>query len=445
MTYAMHPQRMKALANALILSLGALVAACVVSASRPAPATAANAVFTPTVRVEDDDPRLLFTSGWKLVSTSAASGLTRRVATQPGAYARLSFRGTGAAVIARRSPTGGRLEVSVDGGAVSTVNLVRATTSEHVRVWTFAGLAPGVHHVRVRAVTATDTTTWQGPWLDGFDVEGTPLQVPLASARRRIEESDRRIRYLGNWRNRAPLSTASAGKVALANSSAARAVVAFDGTGIAWLAPNQAPGTRVQVLLDGKSQGYVTMNRAGGRNGRKVMWAVNGLRSGKHTLVLRATTKPLYRSRMAIDTFEVDGSVRDAVAASSFGYSWSSYVVIDKSDFRLYLVKGGVIVRTYPVAHGRSYWPTPSRVWRVGIKYYTWPGSVYGPRKMRLFKRIGTSGHYSYVYSRYAMHGTNQPWVIGTLASHGCIRLYNDDVLDLFPRVPVGIMVVTRD
>jgi lipoprotein-anchoring transpeptidase ErfK/SrfK len=48
--------------------------------------------------------------------------------------------------------------------------------------------------------------------------------------------------------------------------------------------------------------------------------------------------------------------------------------------------------------------------------------------------------------SMYRIHGTDAPWTIGTAASKGCIRLYNQDVLDLYPRVRVGAKVtVTYD
>ncbi|TLM88631.1 MAG: L,D-transpeptidase [Actinobacteria bacterium] len=120
-------------------------------------------------------------------------------------------------------------------------------------------------------------------------------------------------------------------------------------------------------------------------------------------------------------------------------------MVIDKSEFRLYWVRDGMLVKTYPIAHGRKAGWTPSRTWRIDAKYHTAPGSVYGPRKMRLFKQVRTAAGYRYVRTAYGVHGTNQPWVIGTMASHGCIRMYNRDVLELFPQVPMGTMVVTRD
>ena len=40
------------------------------------------------------------------------------------------------------------------------------------------------------------------------------------------------------------------------------------------------------------------------------------------------------------------------------------------------------------------------------------------------------------------MHGTNAPWIIGTPASHGCIRMHNLDAKEIFQQVKVGCPVV---
>jgi lipoprotein-anchoring transpeptidase ErfK/SrfK len=44
--------------------------------------------------------------------------------------------------------------------------------------------------------------------------------------------------------------------------------------------------------------------------------------------------------------------------------------------------------------------------------------------------------------SQYAIHGTNRPDSIGRYASYGCIRMHNQDIVDLFGRVSVGTPVV---
>lgn len=142
----------------------------------------------------------------------------------------------------------------------------------------------------------------------------------------------------------------------------------------------------------------------------------------------------------------VAGNPDDKVTETSVRYRRLAYpaatsIVIDKSDFRLYLVKNDVLVESYPIAIGRPGMETPTRLWKINSKYYTDPNGVYGPRKMRLYAQAGSS----WVYTAYGIHGTNEPWVIGTKASHGCIRLYNEDILDLFPRVQLGTLVLTRE
>jgi lipoprotein-anchoring transpeptidase ErfK/SrfK len=44
--------------------------------------------------------------------------------------------------------------------------------------------------------------------------------------------------------------------------------------------------------------------------------------------------------------------------------------------------------------------------------------------------------------SLYRIHGSNEPWTIGTQVSSGCIRMRNEDVIDLYGRVPVGARVI---
>jgi lipoprotein-anchoring transpeptidase ErfK/SrfK len=43
---------------------------------------------------------------------------------------------------------------------------------------------------------------------------------------------------------------------------------------------------------------------------------------------------------------------------------------------------------------------------------------------------------------QYAIHGTNRPHSIGNFATYGCIRMFNEDIIDLFDRVSVGTEVL---
>ena len=58
---------------------------------------------------------------------------------------------------------------------------------------------------------------------------------------------------------------------------------------------------------------------------------------------------------------------------------------------------------------------------------------------------LGARALYLYVNGQdsiYRIHGTHQPWSIGLNISSGCIRMVNDDVVDLYDRVKVGTRVI---
>lgn len=124
---------------------------------------------------------------------------------------------------------------------------------------------------------------------------------------------------------------------------------------------------------------------------------------------------------------------------SRISYPYKTCIIIVKHEFKLYWIKNGELVKVYPIAIGKEGWSTPVGTWKILAKYKS--SGVYGPRKMRMFRKRGSG----YVFSAYNIHGTNQEWVIGSRASHGCIRMYNKDVMQLWPQVPMGTMVLTRD
>jgi len=134
-------------------------------------------------------------------------------------------------------------------------------------------------------------------------------------------------------------------------------------------------------------------------------------------------------------------TTRATYRVNRLDFPWATCIIIDKSDCKMYWVRDGVLVKVYPIAVGKRSTQTPVGTWKIGAKYITGPVGIYGPRKMRMY-RLTSSG---YVFTAYNIHGTNQEWVIGTWASHGCIRMYNRDVLELYPQVPLGTMVQTRE
>ena len=130
-------------------------------------------------------------------------------------------------------------------------------------------------------------------------------------------------------------------------------------------------------------------------------------------------------------------------------------VVIRTQERRLYYVRGDGTALRYRIAVGR-----PGKQWygdaAIAGKYVrpAWAPPDEVRRDNPKLPAVVPSGSPSnpmgaaaLVLTRdeYAIHGTNQPSSIGTFASYGCIRMLNEDVMDLYQRVTVGTRVmVTR-
>jgi len=99
-------------------------------------------------------------------------------------------------------------------------------------------------------------------------------------------------------------------------------------------------------------------------------------------------------------------------------------------DTRILTLTSSGTITTYPVAVGKRSTPTPVGEWTIVAKAVD-PGGPFGVRWMRLSVPFGS----------YGIHGTNNPSSIGKAVSHGCIRLYNEDVIVLYNRVWIGTPV----
>ncbi|SHJ42287.1 Lipoprotein-anchoring transpeptidase ErfK/SrfK [Propionispora hippei DSM 15287] len=90
----------------------------------------------------------------------------------------------------------------------------------------------------------------------------------------------------------------------------------------------------------------------------------------------------------------------------------------------------GVLYKQYRIAVGDDDTPTPIGDWTVIWKAHR-SGDIMGTRFLGL----------DVPWGGYGIHGTNRPWSIGQFISHGCVRLRNKDVEELFEWVPVGTPV----
>ncbi|MBN9584557.1 MAG: L,D-transpeptidase [Afipia sp.] len=126
-------------------------------------------------------------------------------------------------------------------------------------------------------------------------------------------------------------------------------------------------------------------------------------------------------------------------------------LVIDTPNKFLYLVQGGGKALRYGIGVGK-----PGFTWS-GVKTVSakkeWPAWTPPPEMLKRRpdlprhmeggpeNPLGARAMYLGT-SLYRIHGSNEPWTIGTNVSSGCIRMRNEDVIDLYGRVPVGTKVV---
>jgi L,D-transpeptidase ErfK/SrfK len=134
-------------------------------------------------------------------------------------------------------------------------------------------------------------------------------------------------------------------------------------------------------------------------------------------------------------------------------------VIVNIPEMRLYYMRPSsadrstTLVTTYAVGLGRDDWRTPEGKFRISGKTEnpTWviPDSI---RREHIAERgdhraLIPGGHPDNPLGRhrleltlpmYRIHGTNIPWGVGMQVSHGCVRLYPEDIERLFAAVPVG-------
>lgn len=136
-------------------------------------------------------------------------------------------------------------------------------------------------------------------------------------------------------------------------------------------------------------------------------------------------------------------------------------VVVDTKTFYLYLVEPSGTAMRYGVGLGRAgfSWAGRARIaWKRPWPKWTPPDSMIarepeleqwsvrnGGMPPGLENPLGARALYIFEGNRdtlYRLHGTNQPWSIGKAVSSGCVRLINQDVIDLYDRAKTGASIL---
>jgi len=144
-----------------------------------------------------------------------------------------------------------------------------------------------------------------------------------------------------------------------------------------------------------------------------------------------------YRTNARPGTIVVDPAARYAYLVQENGRALRYGVGVGKQEG--FNFRGGATIARK--AEWPGWRPTPDMIRRDPERYGPLRGGLpggagnpLGPRALYLYR----DGQDTY----YRLHGTVEPWTIGTMVSSGCIRLLNQDIMDLYRRVPIGAKVV---
>jgi lipoprotein-anchoring transpeptidase ErfK/SrfK len=127
-------------------------------------------------------------------------------------------------------------------------------------------------------------------------------------------------------------------------------------------------------------------------------------------------------------------------------------VVVSFGDRRLYYIMKGKRAISYPIAIPKeeARWSGSFSVTSKQVNP-TWTPTADMRKENPTLPAYVPGGHPKNplgnraIYigeTLYRIHGTDAPWLIGESVSHGCVRMYNDDVADLYDRVPVGTPIL---
>lgn len=143
----------------------------------------------------------------------------------------------------------------------------------------------------------------------------------------------------------------------------------------------------------------------------------------------RVSLRRIYAANPGIGHLYVGQKIQIPGLPDPFTISYSIQISIGKR--RLALYNNGKLVKIYPIAVGKMLTHTPAGEYMIVNRQMN-PGGPFGVMWLSLSKQ------------GYGIHGTNDPSSIGKAVSHGCVRMYNRDVLQLAEMVPNGTRVIIQ-
>src|SRR5687767_4133336 len=182
------------------------------------------------------------------------------------------------------------------------------------------------------------------------------------------------------------------------------------------------------------STGWVEIEEA--RTGRKVV------RSTSRAALMSALRSGDAEVQLAVKTLEPEKKTGD----------FDQVLLVRIAENKLYLYQDGKITHTWSVAPGQPEYPTPTGLFEVTLKRYmptwvnpspdTWGADMPAEIPPVINNPLGLRAiNWSAPAIRF--HGTQALYSLGYNASHGCVRMSNDDVIELYDLIDVGTPIVS--
>ncbi len=205
----------------------------------------------------------------------------------------------------------------------------------------------------------------------------------------------------------------------------------------------------VKEVADGVLKEPVDASVAAGPASLSVVKAENGYKLRDNLLSKQLNTL-LDNGRGSRTLVAKINVTKPTVTTKEVASKYPTYLTVDRSTFQLKLWKNLELAKTYTVALGAAGYDTPSGLYTIQSKQVDpvwtvpnsdWAGDMAGqvvpggsPENPLKARWLGVNG-------AVGIHGTSESGSLGSAASHGCIRMGVDDVIDLYDRVDVGTPV----
>jgi hypothetical protein len=292
------------------------------------------------VRIENTDLKVAYAGTWYVNTSPNAnhSGGSASLSMDAGNSATLAFDGTGAKWIGLRDAWAGIARVKIDGVTQATIDTYSDADQPHVVLFSKQDLAAGAHTIGIEVTgdrNAASGGAWV--WVDAFDVTtggsatptptptstptSTPTTTPTATptptstptatpgptpAGTPYKVEQTAASYDGTWYDNGA-GVHSGGSAKLAIDAGARATLAFNGTGAAWIGYSDPWSGIARVFVDGALRGTIDTYASSDQPQRR-QFAIGGLASGAHTLSIEVTGTKAAAASSAwiwVDAFEI--------------------------------------------------------------------------------------------------------------------------------------------